>query len=78
MAHQTYKKSKVQRGLYAYRELYLVATERLGGDCRVEWVAVADLAEAERIQKGNKPTSYQFIHNTLSGLTQYIDQELSQ
>ncbi|WP_286241159.1 hypothetical protein [Neptuniibacter halophilus] len=76
MAKSALRKTKIKRGLYSYRNLFLVATEKLGGDSRLDWIAVDKQAEAERVWNGGKPGDYRFIQNTLNGLKQHIDQEL--
>ena len=69
-----YTAKKIRRGLYRYRGLYLVSTERLNDkDKRLDWLAVESLEAAVKIYHGNKPGEYVHVHNTLRDLKRYID-----
>jgi len=64
---------KIQRGLYRYRGLYLVATERLTVDKKLDWIAVDNLDAAKKILHGNAPEDYVYVHNTMRDLKKHID-----
>jgi hypothetical protein len=76
--------TRIRRGLYEYRGYFIVSTEKLGTDKKVDWVAIDQYKtntqtarkECERILHGGVPSEYDFAHNTLRDAKNHIDREL--